>query len=352
MSLQLYSKIVRANTSHIVTLQPLNSQLLDKDITSIPTLTNINDTLTKKQRKRQIKRQRKRQPLINEKDEKEDKSYEYKEEEGCKIEHPVITEHILEEPPSEEPTVEKPPSEELPSEELPSEELPSEEPTVEEPNPIPEYIEMDNISIEFKRIKDTTNSIFERVYNLESNLKGQIKEFENTRIGFKLQQEQYKGIESHIKNEREILYKKVNEFNTLKIQYCLDKDMLLQEQNDLEKEKHLLMIEKEQLSKQPKIFKLANHEIGFIPNNYHTVDYSTLNSQYKEVFNIETNNIFTINRVCWFLPQNANIGDLILFKNQDTNYKLLLRIYCITPTTHVNLSYTLLGDSCVFCSIP
>ena len=335
MSLQLYSKIVRTKAQHIVTLQPLNSQLLDKDITRIPTITNItniNDTLTKKQRKRQIKRQRKRQPHLNEKDEKEDKSYEYKEEEVCKIELPIITAHILEEPTVEEPTVE--------------------EPHTEEQKPIPEYIEMDNISIEFKRIKDTTNSIFERVYNLESNLKGQIKEFENTRIGFKLQQEQYKGIELHIKNEREILYKKVNEFNTLKIQYCLDKDMLLQEQNDLEKDKHLLMIEKEQLSKQPKIFKLANHEIGFIPNNYHTVDYSTLNSQYKEVFNIETNNIFTINRVCWFLPQNANIGDLILFKNQDTNYKLLLRIYCITPTTHVNLSYTLLGDSCVFCSIP
>jgi hypothetical protein len=224
--------------------------------------------------------------------------------------------------------------------------------------------EMNDISTEFKSIKDVTNIIFGRVYNLESNLKEQITEFRNEQIGFKLQQENYKDIELDIKKEKnefkkakETLMTEKEEFAKAQTTFEIEKEEFAKAQTTFEIEKEefakaqtTFEIEKEEFELESSMFNLPPNILGFKPK--HIVDFSTLNIQQQEIFNIETINIFTINQICWVLPTSSAVGDLIVFKNPIAELELLVRIYCILPTKSVNVAYTLFGDTCVFCCKP
>jgi hypothetical protein len=225
----------------------------------------------------------------------------------------------------------------------------------EQPKPLEP--EMNDISTEFKSIKDTTNIIFERVFKLESNLKEQITEFRNAQIGFKLQQENYKDIELDIKKEKNEFKKAKETLMTEKEAFEIEKEELAKAQATFEIEKEefakaqaTFEIEKEEFEIESRMFNLPPNILGFKPK--HIVDFSTLNMQQQEIFNIETINIFTINQICWVLPTSSAVGDLILFKNPIAELELLVRIYCILPTKSVNVAYTLFGDTCVFCCKP
>jgi hypothetical protein len=203
--------------------------------------------------------------------------------------------------------------------------------------------EINDISIEFKSIKDITTTIFERVYNLESNLKTEIKGFRNEQLGFKLQQSNYKDIELNIKNKKAAFETEKSAFETEKSAFETEKSAFETEKSAFETEKSAFETESHMVTLPPNI-------LGFRP--HHIVDFSTLNIQEQDMFNIETINIFTMNQLCWILPTNARVGDLIVFKNAHIKLELLVRIYCILPAKNINLQYTLFGDTCVCCCKP